>query len=67
MLAHLLLCGNHLVMTVGSGGKSTCAATPSTGAVFVAEIEPEELAGILQGAVAALNRGPASAESCLAE
>lgn len=68
VLAHLLRYGNHLVMTLGFWREEHLRRHPEhMGAVFVAEIEPEELADILQGAVAALNRGSASAESCLAE
>lgn len=68
VLAHLLHYGNHLVMTGGFWREEHLRRHPEhVEAVFVAEIEPEELAGILQGAIAALNRGPASAESCLVE
>jgi hypothetical protein len=68
VLAHLLRYGSHLVMTVGFWREEHLRRHPEhMGAVFVADIEAEELAGILQGAVAALDRGPASAESRLAE
>jgi hypothetical protein len=68
VLAHLLCYGNQLVMTVGFWREEHLRRHPEhIGAVFVAEIEPQELAGILQGAVAALDRGRASDESCLAE
>jgi hypothetical protein len=58
VLAHLLPHGNHLVMTVGFCREEHLRRHPEhVGAVFVAEIETEKLADILQGAVAALDRG----------
>jgi hypothetical protein len=57
VLAHLLRYGGHLIMTVGFWRDEHLRRHPEhVGAVFVAELEAEELAGILQGAVTALSR-----------
>jgi hypothetical protein len=68
VLAHLLPDRGHLVMTVGFWREEHLRHYPEhAGTVFAAEIEAEELADILQGAVAALDRAQASAESRAAE
>jgi hypothetical protein len=68
VLAHLLPDRGHLVMTVGFWREEHLRHHPEhAGTVFAAEIEAEELADILQGAVAALDRAQASAESRAAE
>jgi hypothetical protein len=59
VLAHLFRDGDHLVITVEFCREEHLRRHPEhIGAVFVAEIEAEELAGILQDAAAALGRDP---------
>jgi hypothetical protein len=68
VLAHLLPDGNHLAITVSFWREEHLRRHPEhAGAVFVTEIAAEELAGILQGAIAALVRGLAPAEPDVAE
>jgi hypothetical protein len=63
VLAHLFPHGGHPVMTASFWREEHLRRHPEhVGAVFVAEIEADELAGILQRAVAALDRGLATAE-----
>jgi hypothetical protein len=59
LLTHVFRDGDHLVLTGEFWREEHLRRNPEhRGAVFVAEIEAEELAGILQGAVAALGSDP---------
>jgi hypothetical protein len=59
VLVHLFPEGNHLVITVEFCREEHLRRNPEhIGAVFVAEIEAGELAGILQSAVATLGSDP---------
>jgi hypothetical protein len=59
VLGHLFRDGDHLVITVEICRQEHFRRHPEhIGAVFVAEIEAEELGGILQNAAAALTRDP---------
>jgi hypothetical protein len=61
VLAFLFRDGDHLMITVEFWREEHLRRHPEhMGTVFVAEIEAEELAAILQDAVAALGRDPAS-------
>src|SRR5882724_6833827 len=59
VLAHLFREGNHLVITVEFCREEHLRRHPQhLGAIFLAEIEAEELAGILQSALDALSSDP---------